>query len=191
MTGSRLAFRGLVLAAVVTVAACGVPTDGQARPIATEPGTDTTSSPVTGASSGRQVILYFVGPDGLEKVTRRVESDPDPTATAIRTLLAGLTDAEKEKELLSSIPPDTRLLATPTKVDEVLTVDLSSELNGITGDSLKAAYAQIVWTAAAPTNANQVRFLIEGKPIAVPTDSENKDVVGRNDYDTLRPRNEP
>lgn len=179
------------MVALVALPNCGVPRDGKARAIAeNDPdGLVQGSPPPTTLSTptGQVINLYFVGTDELAKAPRPAAAPADP-ATVIGMLLGGPTPKEKDSGLVSSIPPDTQLLGEPVlSADGVLTLDLSSELNGITGASLKEAYAQIVYTATDLPKVASVAFLTEGKPIAVPTDEGNLDVVGRPDYATLTP----
>ncbi len=179
-----------VLAVAAVAAGCGLPQDAEPRAIEDgSPGVivgSTEAPPTTPAEpTGREMVLYFLGPEELVKVSRPTESATD-AVSAIRVLLAGVTRREKERNLLSSIPPDTRLLDARLR-DGVLTLDLSDEMNGISGDGATQAYAQMVYTATEPDTVDKVRFSIEGKPVDVQSDAGNLPTVTRQNYRSLAP----
>ena len=63
-----------------------------------------------------------------------------------------------------------------------LTVDLSDEINVISGDNQKVALAQIVFTILAFSPYDSVSFRIDGTAIDTPTDGANRAVVRAKDY---------
>ena len=62
-------------------------------------------------------------------------------------------------------------------------IDLTSEIDEITGDAQKLAFAQIVFTVLEFPQYERVAFSVEGEPINAPTDGENLAVVTADDYD--------
>ena len=69
------------------------------------------------------------------------------------------------------------------------TIDLTSEINDVTGPAQKEAFAQIVFTALAFEEVQQVRFLIDNEVIDAPTDDGNLALISAENYDApLNPR---
>ncbi|MEJ7582756.1 MAG: GerMN domain-containing protein [Acidimicrobiales bacterium] len=178
----------LALTILVAATACGVPRNDEARRVAgQEPVQVEAPTSVADGSLGRAMVtLYFVADDRLVEVERPAKPDPEVGAI-LRTLLDGPAEGDKD-DPLSSIPADTRLLSEPRLRDGLLSVDLSTELGSITGDTFKQACAQIVFTATYDGSpVDRVAFRIEGKAVSVPTDEGNQDTVDRNDFDDVRP----
>ncbi len=72
--------------------------------------------------------------------------------------------------LRSAIPPDTRLLGASLDGDE-LVVNVSSELQQLTGEALIDGVAQIVLTASEITGVSSVEIAIDGVPQQWPAGS--------------------
>ncbi len=176
-----------MLLVLAVAAGCGLPQDSAPRAIDDgSPGVGGTAPPTAPAGpTVRETVLYFVGPEALVKVSRPTKAATD-AVSAVTTLLAGVTDREKERNLLSSIPPDTQLTGSRLR-DGVLTLDLSAEMNGIRGDGATQAYAQMVYTATELPDVVAVSFSIEGKPVDVQSDAGNLGIVTRQDYRSLAP----
>lgn len=166
------------------VAGCGVPLDNEPRPVtgATVPRETT---PTTSASpTAQEVSVYYLEGDHLAVTRYPVEGEPTLDA-ALGFLLSG----EPTGQAKTVIPPGTSLRS--LKVDDDLaTIDLTSEIvDDTSGQVQKQAFAQIAFTALATENINQVRFLVDGKPVEVPTDRANQNVITADDYDPpLNPR---
>ena len=71
---------------------------------------------------------------------------------------------------------------TSTTTGSQVTVNLTSEIDDVSGDSQTAAYAQMVFTVLAFTEFDSVRFSIESNPVEAPTDGPNRPVVTAEDY---------
>jgi len=184
----------VLLAAGATILAggCGIPTDASPRAITDDPPealTDDTAPPTASQdATARRINLYFVGSDNiLVRVERPVDTTPDAAGRVVE-LLGGITEAETRNELSSAIPQDTQLLESSI-TDDVITLDLSNQIETIEDERLIQAYAQIVYTATDQGTAKRVRFFIEGEPRDVPTDEGNLGEVSNRDYFSLAPEN--
>jgi len=177
---------GLLAALLLAVAACGVPTQSRARAIANDQQiSDVTTPTVVAGPTARRIELYFVDSDRLVKVERGIDQVPDPTV-AVDQLLSGVTAREKDRGLVSAIPPDTSAHAVSLS-NGVLTIDLSENFKPV-GDTYVEACAQIVYTVTALSDVTAVRFLVDGDLINPPTvDDGNLPQVDRSNYRTLAP----
>lgn len=178
------------VAAAISVLAsgCGVPLDSSPRPIArtsVAPGSvDGRETPTTSASpTAIEVAAFFLRDETLEAGRFRV--DAAPTLTEVLSFAFG----EPPAGLTTAIPVGTRLLSAKV-ASRVATIDLSGDINDVSGQSQKQAYAQIVFTAlrsiAVPGDQLEaVRFEVEGKPVDAPTDKGNRTLVTEADYQGL------
>jgi hypothetical protein len=186
--GRRACVAVVVLAVGLLVVGCGLPTDHRPRLIDPEQIPDLLSPnngpSTTQAAPGAPVAqLFYVREGGLVGVNRRVNEGVEPAAV-LRLLLTPLTSTEKAQGYTTLIPPRTRLLKAVLGRDQILTIDLSKEINSIGGQNAKTAYAQLVFTATALDGVQAVRFATEGSPVAVPTDSGTQFLVDRASYNT-------
>lgn len=174
-----------VLAAVlvtgVLVAGCGVPLDDTARPIV-QATTTTTPVSTTPDDPSAVVAVYYLeeGPNADEaSLTPHYEVIADEPS--VRKALEVLLTAEVPPELRTSIPKGTDLISVG-EIGAQATINLSSEIDDVTGDAQRAAYAQMVFTVLAFPQFTSVRFSIEGNPVEAPTDGPNRAVVRASDY---------
>lgn len=168
-----------------TVAACGVPIDDDPRAIGRstiDAGTaPERQTPTTSDSPGaRQVSAYFLRNEGLVSVDFPVDGSP--------SLADALTFATTEPPdgYNTSVPVGTSILSAEV-VDRVATINLTPEINDISGQAQKLAYAQLVFTAFAFRNFDAVRFEVDGKAVDTPTDNGNRESVTKDDFVDLRP----
>lgn len=189
----------LVVALAVVGAGCGLPQDKQPHELSADnvpfgllqPSTSTTQvstpSPATRAASIYLVETSSDGTSRLVPVDREVKM-PVTVDDVVRSLLAGIGRAEKNRGLTTSIPSATELLGTSLDAG-VLTVNLSKALGDARGEAQKVAIAQIVYTVTERSAINAVRFKIDGKDVGVLIDggSESTDPVDRNDYRSVAP----
>ena len=165
----RRALRLLALAAgiVFIATACGISTDDEPRDIADRgqaPIDTSLAASGAGASVGTARI-YLLSPeiDGQERTIEPVARNVTQTPQALlESLLGGPNAAELDQQLRTAIPAGTTLLATRTD-DTVLLVDLSKEIEQVTGDVLIRAIGQIVFTALELPGVSAVRITVEGR----------------------------
>lgn len=128
----------LVALTALTLTACGI--------------TPTGPSPAGAAASGierpgtevRTVQLYFAGPYGLRAVNRPTDRPLSPQQ-ALDLLLEGPTPAERERGLITQVPPMAGQLTATTAEG---TVDLFVPRTVSSGDLDVTAVAQLACTAA-------------------------------------------
>lgn len=174
---------------LLALAACGVPTDDEAR--VTDPAevpfglldadrrarTDVERSGPTVV----EVYLFAETEAALIPVARRVE---DPTLmTALAELERGPTDAEAAAGLRSALDESDVIIAADVSGDTA-TVDLAEGFSAISGADQLVAIAQTVFTATARPGVDQVAFLLDGRPIEIPRGdgSLTSGAVSRDDY---------
>jgi spore germination protein GerM len=188
-----------LLALVVAVAGCGLPSDGAPRQIADDkvpfellgPSTTTPNSDVPG---GPIVQLYFVVGTApvaeLRAVTRRVPSLD--TQTVLNELVKGLTDTDP-LDVTTAIPKDMQVLSVANDGDTVV-VTLSNAITTIGGTEQKNAFGQMVYTVA-DLGTVRIRFRVtdasggNAQDVPVPTDGGAKaEPVTRSDFISLQPK---
>lgn len=177
----------ILLASVLAVISlgCGVPIDDDPRAITRttlDPALDAArQTPTTSDSPGaRQVVAYFMRNENLEAATFPVDGRP--------TLADALDFATGDAPtgLTTSIPSGTSIRS--VEVDEsVARIDLTTEINDVSGQPQKQAYAQLVFTAFAFHDLTEVQFMVDGKAVDAPTDNGNRPSVTQYDYEELRP----
>jgi hypothetical protein len=178
-----LVLLGALLALVL--AACGIPTDSEPRPLADET-TTTATSTVPDAGEGIATV-YLVGTSNqLEARDRPLTGEKTPQ-TVLATLLLPPTEEEAEAGLTSYIP----LGATTLGVEQdagTVTADMSAEWETLTEPTSTTAYAQVVLTLTELPGVERVRFLVEGRESVAPTVNRgNQAVVEADDYAGLDP----
>ncbi|MGZ4740973.1 MAG: GerMN domain-containing protein, partial [Ilumatobacteraceae bacterium] len=108
--------------------------------------------------------IYLLSPEvlGQPRTLQSVARDVgDTPADAMRALFEGPNTAELQAMLRSAIPPGTRFL--DVSLDGgVLIVNVSSELQQLTGEALIDGVAQIVLTASDITGVSGVLITIDG-----------------------------
>lgn len=174
---------------VLALAACGVPTDDEAR--LTDPAevpfglldTDRRGRTEAEPSGPTVVEVYLLAETegALIPVARRVE-DPG-LMTALAELERGPTDAEAAAGLRSALD-ETDVIIDAAIRGDTATVDLAEGFSAISGASQLVAIAQTVFTATARPGVERVAFLLEGRPIEIPRGdgSLTSGAVTRDDY---------
>ena len=120
--------------------------------------------------SGR---IYLLSPEviGQPRILQSVARDVgDTPADALQALFDGPNTDELQALLRSAIPPGTRLLDVSQNGDE-LVVNVSSELQQLTGEALIDGVAQIVLTASEISGVASVSIAIDGIPQQWPSGS--------------------
>lgn len=184
MSRRQVALVALALAgASLGIAACGIPTDGEPRPLAEE--TTTTTTLVGDAESVASV--YLVGTSNqLEPTIRPLKGDKSPR-TVLEALLVPPSDEESDEGLTSYVPDGTTTLG--VEVDGDLAIaDMSAEWERLADPTATTAYAQVVLTLTDLRDIERVQFLIDGQEIAAPTAARGQQaVVTADDYALLDP----
>jgi spore germination protein GerM len=177
----------VTVGAVGAVAGCGVPLDRSPHPIAQTTIAVDDTIPTTVAGDGTQVVtVYFLNGDTLQGQEYAADEEPTLSDALAYVLAAPAPDASAD--LHTAVPPGTELRSAEV-TDGVATIDLTNQINDVSGPSQKEAFAQIVFTALAIDGIQQVRFLIDGEPVDAPTDNGNLAVISADDYDKpLNPR---
>ena len=157
---------GVVVLLVLAAASCSIDAESTPRNIAVRDRRDLSSlDQVAGAAvgSGRIYLLSpeIIGqPRTLQSVARDVGDTP---ADAMRALFEGPNTTELQALLRSAIPPGTRLIDVAQDGPE-LVVNVSDELQQLTGEALIDGVAQIVLTASQITSVSAVSIAIDGVP---------------------------
>ena len=190
MTGRLALLVGLLAGLLV---GCGVPAEETPRDLAADnvqfdllaPSSSSSTSTTAPASAGRTVEVFLLRNERLAARDRQLASDREP-ADVIATLLEGATDDERRIGFGTAIPDGTELLGARLDGD-ILTLNLSEELNAVQGELQMIAIAQIVFTATELKTVAGVRFQIEGDAVQVPRGdgTATSSPLRRSDYPEL------
>lgn len=130
------------------------------------PSAPTATSPTGSAQDFTYEVWFTYGERLLP--TRRTEAfDPAVGSIALRSLLAGPTEAERAAGLGTAIPASTTLNSLVIE-DGIATVDLSGsydDASGTTGETLRLA--QVVYTITQFPTVTGVLFELDGRPVTV------------------------
>lgn len=190
----------LVLATSVAVSACTVSTNEEPVAIGDpfgllEPTTTTSTS--TPEAVTKPATVYFLrttdGTVSLTPVTREVAvaADVQEVLSNLFTVRPDGSERPDENGLTSAIPESAVLLGTSFSTPESgrLIVDVRGLFgnDGIQGNDLRNALAQIVWTATEDVDVRDVAFRNNGAPVdaIVGNGSSADGPVNRNDYQAL------
>jgi hypothetical protein len=160
---------------LLTVSACSIDAEAQPRDIAADDQGDLTANfdQIAGAAIGSGRI-YLLSPEiiGQSRTLQSVARDVGntPAKDAMQALFEGPNTQELTALLRSAIPPGTRLIDV-TLDGDVLVVDVTSELQQLTGEALIDGIAQIVLTASEITGVAGVSISVDGNPQQWPSAS--------------------
>ena len=151
----------------VALASCAIHAEGIPRDIPLRDRSDlnTDSEQAVGAATGSGRI-YLLSPEvtgqprTLRSVARDIGSSP---ADALSALFKGPNNEELQALMRSAIPNGTKLLDV-THDGTVLVVDVSNELQQLSGEALIDGVAQIVLTASEIPGVSKVSITIDGVP---------------------------
>ena len=179
------------LAALVTLASCGIPLDRGPKDVADATDLATQGAPVASGTADSPRI-YFVAPDTqngvrLQQVTRDV---PATANDVLGALFKGLTGEERKRQLTTQIPVGTKLQSVAV-VDGAVVVSVDRTFLAKT--NLSTAVAQIVYTATALPGIERVRLLVDNAPYSWPAgDGRQRDGdLTPLAYPALYPASEP
>lgn len=187
----RAAALVVMVALVATLASCGLPTDHQPRAIPRHDVRDLltpTSAPTNGSAqaAGVTIRLYFLCGQRISEVLANATGD-DPRSV-LDAELAGPNDSLKFSGYSTYLPTGTRIFSLDLSPSGVLHVQLSKEMDALSGVSARNAYAQLVFAATGTAGVKQVSFeTTNGTAVEVPTDSASKKTVSRADYSVTPP----
>ncbi len=168
MNAPRRAVVVLAVAALTTLAGCGIQTDDAPRPLTVS---TTTTVPRPTTTSGNSATALFVTRSGtVVPVTKEL---PDQQARTVLDALVRLRPPDVGvKGASNAVPTGTEVLSvsrTGARSGSTLVVDLSGRFDRVVGPSRQLAVAQLVMTATGLPGVQKVRFSIDGNPVTVPT----------------------
>jgi hypothetical protein len=157
---------------IVAGSSCSIAAEGTPRDISVRDRRDLRANfdQAAGAATGSGRI-YLLSPEviGQPRTLQSVARDVgDTPAVAMQALFKGPNSDELKDLLRSAIPAGTRLLDV-TQDGSQLFVNVSNELQQLTGEALIDGVAQIVLTASALTGVSAVSIAIDGVPQQWPT----------------------
>jgi len=165
--GCRLLRACGVALLLVGAAACSIDPEGAPRNIPKddqgELRTDFDQPAGDATGSGR---IYLLSPEvpgqprTLQSVAREVGDSPE---SAMQALFEGPNTKELQDLLRSAIPPGTRVIDV-SRNGSVLIVNLSNELQQLTGEALIDGLAEIVLTGTEISGVSAVSIQIDGVP---------------------------
>jgi spore germination protein GerM len=169
MTSATLGRGVLASLAVLTVSltSCAINAEGVPRDIPARDRKDLNTG--AGQSAGAAIgsgRIYLLSPEisgqprTLRPVARDVGKTPDD---ALRALFKGPNTQELQALMRSAIPNGTRLIDV-TQKGPVLVVDVTDELQQLSGEALVDGVAQIVLTASEITGVSKIAITINGVP---------------------------
>jgi hypothetical protein len=180
--------RSVLVALALLVSACGV--TGQDRPEPLEvdrPTPATTTAPTRAGDAALEI--FFVRDQRLAPAAR--SGTRADAVLALELLRAGPSSTEAAGGLVTALPSQDVAVGEPDAGSGSLTVSVSREFTGITGNSQLLAVAQVVWTLTQFPGVRSVRFEEDGAPLEVPTDGGLTSLpVGRGDYASVAPDEE-
>jgi spore germination protein GerM len=99
------------------------------------------------------------------KTPRQIPVSDSPLRDTLEALLRGPTAEEADRGLISLIPPETRLLGSPTIRGETAYINFSEnfQFNTYGAEGYTAQLRQVVWTATEFPTVTDVQILIEGR----------------------------
>lgn len=177
---ARLAAAAM-LAALLALAGCGVPTGGdpQAIPPSEVPfGLASAATPSAPTATSAPVHLdepriYLVEPDdALVPIARQIPVGTvhERLAILLKYLAAGPTNVEKRHRISTALPPDV-VLAVRDVSDDRVTIDIGGAADAPSGKESRRAVGQIVLTATSLPEVHSVLLTSDGTPIEAPLPS--------------------
>jgi hypothetical protein len=154
---------------LVGAIACGIPLGGDPEPLpggVVAPALSAPSEPAGTTDPVGGGTIFLVRDSHVEAVTRTL---PSITLSAVvGALLKGANQREVAAGLRSAITEATTLRSADV-AGSIAVLDLSAELVEIGGEEQILAVAQLVLTATTVPGVDRVSFLLEGRPVEVPT----------------------
>lgn len=152
---------------VIGLSSCSIDPESTPRDIAVRDRQDLRVNfdrPAGAATGSGRIFLLSPEVIGQTRTLQSVARDVgDTPAEAMRALFEGPNSGELQRLLRTAIPPGTRLIDVAQDGDE-LVVNVSSELQQLTGEALIDGVAQIVLTASEISGVSAVTIAIDGVP---------------------------
>jgi len=185
----------MLVAVVLIVAGCGIPTEDHAATAGPEEVpfgllTDEPRQPPATAvpPAGPTVEIYLLegGGDRLAAVRRTIEEAD--ISDVIAALLAGPSDVEADRGLSSALP-EGDVVQSLELSGGVAAVDLSPVFGVLDGTTQKLAIAQLVYTLTARPGIGRISFTLSGQPVEIPRGDGalTSGSVSRDSYRELAP----
>lgn len=161
------------LAAIVaSLVGCGISDDAEPRTIADhDRGVLVAPAAQPASTSSGRDRIYLLAPEAsatsrqLRASTRDVG---DSVSQRLTSLFGPLTVAEVSSRLRTAIPEGLQLRTAVVQADEVVVVDVTSELLGLSRSSLVDAVAQIVFTATEVPGVRSLELRVNGQNLQWP-----------------------
>jgi spore germination protein GerM len=170
----------------VVVAGCSVSVDDNPRAIPQEARGNLEAAPanIGNTAETSRIFLLDARQDGdpavLRSVARAVPSTPQE---ALEALFAGPTPDELDQGLSTALPSGLRLASAPRSAGETLSIDITSQINDLSGEDRILAIAQIVTTASEFSGVERVRIRVDGVNQAWPDSRGNPVTTTLSIYD--------
>ena len=157
--------RAAVVLAALGLAALAAGCDGAGDGDSSATTTTTATTPTTTSPGATSVAVYFLRDGKVAPVRRRVPATMAVARAAMRALLAGPSEAERDAGLVSAIPEGTSLRDIAL-ADGVATVDLDGRFDEGGGSaSMLGRVAQVVATLTRFSTVRRVGFRLDGEPV--------------------------
>jgi spore germination protein GerM len=172
------------LALAGLLSACAVGVDETPRDI--DQGTIVLRNGSDAAQAGGAGRIYLTvpgvtgEPTRLRSVARDVPDDPDAVVAA---LLAGPNTDEFADQLRSAVPDGLQVLSLQRRPGGVLELDVTDEIQQLSGDAQVLALAQIVYTMSDLDGVTSVRISVNGQSVQWPDGSGELSVGPLTVYD--------
>ena len=161
----------MLVAVLMAVAGCAIHPDRAPRDIPeTEQPTDD-ALPATGGAATGSSLIFLVDDSAEPRLLRSVMRDVRPESPGTRpgisavlgTLFRGPNATESTDDLSSAIPPDLELIRHPRSEGRTWVIDVNEALDQLDAADLRIALAQIVTTATALDNVDEVKIRVNGE----------------------------
>lgn len=176
----------LVVLLLAVVGGCALTAQDAPDPVAGPPATPSTTTARPPPPGGASVTVYLLRDERLVAVQRRGQ----PTVQgALDLLAAGPSPAEAATGIDSVIAPGDLTLTGVSRIDGTAVVTVGDGFAALTGRRQLLAAGQVVWTVTSAPGVVHVRLVLDGTPVATPTDDGlTWEPVTRADYRILAPR---
>jgi hypothetical protein len=151
---------------MLSLTACSIGSDQSPRDIdRLAAGDQIPPSPRGGAAAIGSGRIFLLAPDvpGLPTRLHAVARDvPDDAAEVMQALFDGPNTAESANQYRTALPTGIRLLSVGLRAGGVLSLDISDEIQALSGEVLIAAIAQLMYTASGLNGVKSVSITVDG-----------------------------